>query len=317
MSGLKANDGDTRVSAVVVVGSLHYDIMVDAPDRPRKGETVAGLSWSPKFGGKGGNQALAAEGQGVPTAMVGAVGGDDFGAALLAGLDRGGVDRSAVATLSGVGSGMSVAIFDAEGDYGAVIVSGSNLSVKPSQAHDELLRSAKVLILQNEIPEGINEDVARRARAFGVKTILNAAPARAFETALPGYVDILVVNALEAEMLGSTPVHSLADAEKAAESLTSRFASVVVTAGGDGVAFQNYLGEKVSLPSVAVKVQSTHGAGDMFVGTLGARLALGDDINKALRAANQQAAKLVSTPECERGRYTRLGLGTSGKPGLR
>ena len=60
MSAPKANDGDARVSAVVVVGSLHYDIMVDAPDRPRKGETVAGLSWSPKFGGKGGNQALAA-----------------------------------------------------------------------------------------------------------------------------------------------------------------------------------------------------------------------------------------------------------------
>jgi ribokinase len=302
MSAQKANDGDARVSAVVVVGSLHYDIMVDAPDRPRKGETVAGLSWSPKFGGKGGNQALAAEGQGVPTAMVGAVGDDDFGAALLAGLDRGGVDRSAVATLSGVGSGMSVAIFDAEGDYGAVIVSGSNLSVKPSQAHDELLRSAKVLILQNEIPEGINEDVARRARAFGVKTILNAAPARAFETALPGYVDILVVNALEAEMLGSAPVRSLADAEKAAESLTSRFAAVVVTAGGDGVAFQNDIGEKVSLSGVAVKVQSTHGAGDMFVGTLGARLALGDGTRMALSVANQQAAKLVSTPEDERGR---------------
>ena len=84
MSAQKANDGDARVSAVVVVGSLHYDIMVDAPDRPRKGETVAGLSWSPKFGGKGGNQALAAKGQGVPTAMVGAVGGDDFGATRLA-----------------------------------------------------------------------------------------------------------------------------------------------------------------------------------------------------------------------------------------
>jgi ribokinase len=45
---------------VVVVGSLHYDIMVDAPDRPRKGETVTGYSWHPKFGGKGGNQAVAA-----------------------------------------------------------------------------------------------------------------------------------------------------------------------------------------------------------------------------------------------------------------
>jgi ribokinase len=302
MSAPKSNDCDARVSAVVVVGSLHYDIMVDAPDRPRKGETVAGLSWSPKFGGKGGNQALAAEGQGVPTAMVGAVGGDDFGAALLAGLDRGGVDRSAVATLSGVSSGMSVAIFDAEGDYGAVIVSGANLAISATQARDELLRTAKVLILQNEIPEEVNEDVARRARAFGVKTVLNAAPARAFETALPGYVDILVVNAIEAEMLGSAPVHSLADAEKAAESLTSRFMAVVVTAGGDGVAFQNDIGEKVSLPSVPVKVQSTHGAGDMFVGTLGAGLALGNDIRVALSVANQQAAKLVSTPELERSR---------------
>jgi ribokinase len=302
MSAPKANDGDARVSAVVVVGSLHYDIMVDAPDRPRKGETVAGLSWSPKFGGKGGNQALAAQSQGVPTAMVGAVGNDDFGTALLAGLDRGGVDRSAVATLSGVGSGMSVAIFDAEGDYGAVIVSGANLAISATQARDELLRTAKVLILQNEIPEEVNEDVARRARAFGVKTVLNAAPARAFETTLPGYVDILVVNAIEAEMLGSAPVNSLADAEKAAESLTSRFAAVVVTAGGDGVAFQNDIGEKVSLPGVAVKVQSTHGAGDMFVGTLGARLALGNDIRAALGLANQQAAKLVSTPESERSR---------------
>jgi ribokinase len=301
MSAPKANDGDARVSAVVVVGSLHYDIMVGAPDRPRKGETVAGTSWSPKFGGKGGNQALAAEGQGVPTAMVGAVGGDDFGAALLAGLDRGGVDRSAVATLSGVGSGMSVAIFDAEGDYGAVIVSGANLAISATQARDELLRTAKVLILQNEIPEEVNEDVARRARAFGVKTVLNAAPARAFETALPGYVDILVVNAIEAEMLGSAPVNSLADAEEAAEHLTSRFGAVVVTAGGDGVAFQDDAGAKISLPGVPITVQSTHGAGDMFVGTLGARLALGDDMRAALSIANQQAAKLVSMPESERG----------------
>jgi ribokinase len=296
------NDGrrGATASAVVVVGSLHYDIMVDASDRPRKGETVAGHSWSPKFGGKGGNQARAAQTQGVPTAMVGAVGNDDFGTALLAGLDRGGVDRSSVATVEGVGSGMSVAIFDAEGDYGAVIVSGSNLSLRPTQAHDELLRSAKVLILQNEIPEEVNEEVARRARNFGVRTILNAAPARAFETALPGYIDILVVNALEAEMLGAAPVRSLADAEKAAESLTPRFAAVVVTAGGDGVAFQDSVGEKVSLPGVSVKVQSTHGAGDMFVGTLAARLALGNDIRAALSAANQQAAKLVSTPEYER-----------------
>ena len=67
-----------KPGAVVVVGSLHYDIMVDAPDRPRKGETVAGR-WRPKFGGKGGNQAVAAARAGAVTRMVGAVGADDFG----------------------------------------------------------------------------------------------------------------------------------------------------------------------------------------------------------------------------------------------
>lgn len=287
-------------NSVVVVGSLHYDIMVDAPDRPRKGETVAGRSWAPKFGGKGGNQAIAARRQAVPTSMVGAVGDDGFGTALLAGLDRAGVDRSAVTTLNDVGSGMSVAIFDDQGDYGAVIVSGSNLAIRSDQTSDELLRSAKVLILQNEIPEQINEDVARRAKQFGVTTMLNAAPARAFKTALPDYIDILIVNAIEAEMLGSQSVGSLAEAEAAAGFLALRFAAVVVTAGGDGVAFRDRSGQKISLPSVPVKVQSTHGAGDMFVGTFAARLSSGDSVQAALGRANEQAAKLVSTPEKDR-----------------
>src|SRR5262245_56962100 len=63
-------NADREPPAVIVVGSLHYDIMVDAPDRPRKGETLQGRSWTPKFGGKGGNQAAAARRQGVSTAMV-------------------------------------------------------------------------------------------------------------------------------------------------------------------------------------------------------------------------------------------------------
>ena len=68
---------------VVVVGSLHYDIMVDAPDRPRKGETVTGYAWRPKFGGKGGNQAVAAAKAGAEVRMAGAVGTDEFGRFLL------------------------------------------------------------------------------------------------------------------------------------------------------------------------------------------------------------------------------------------
>jgi ribokinase len=290
-------DGSASAPAVIVVGSLHYDIMVDAPDRPRKGETIAGRGWSPKFGGKGGNQAVAARRQGVPTAMVGAVGDDSFGAALLAGLDRAKVDRKNVAVLSGIGSGMSVAIFDDDGDYGAVIVSGANLAIAPDQAGAELLSQGKVLVLQNEIPEIVNEAIARRARNLGVATILNAAPARPFTTSLPDLVDILIVNAIEAEMLGGGDVSSLEMAARAAARLAARFKSVVVTAGGDGVASFDRSGRALKLSSIKVAVASTHGAGDTFVGTLAARMAVGDPFEVALSTANIEAAKLVSTPE--------------------
>jgi ribokinase len=293
-------DASAPRPAVVVVGSLHYDIMVDAPDRPRKGETIAGRSWAPKFGGKGGNQAVAARRRGAPTAMVGAVGDDSFGAALLAGLDRAKVDRTNVAMLSGVGSGMSVAIFDDDGDYGAVIVSGANLAIAPGQAGIELLSQGKVLVLQNEIPEVVNEAVARQARNLGVTTILNAAPARPFTTSLPDLVDILIVNAIEAEMLGGGDVSSLETAAYAAETLAARFKSVVVTAGGDGVASFDRSGHAFKLSGIKVTVASTHGAGDTFVGTLAARMAVGDPFEVALSVANSEAAKLVSTPEAER-----------------
>ena len=282
---------------VVVVGSLHYDIVVDAPDRPRKGETLAGRSWTPVFGGKGGNQAVAARRQGVPTAMVGAVGNDAFGMALLADLDRAKVDRSAVAIIEGARSGMSVAIFDDEGDYGAVIVSGANLAISAGQAGDELLRAAKVLVLQNEIPELVNEAVARRGRPHGGVTILNAAPARPFETRLPDLVDILVVNAIEAEMLGGGKVESLADAVAAAGLLSARFKAAIVTAGGYGVAFSDRSGQRIELPGIPVVVASTHGAGDAFVGTLAARLAVGASPGDALHAANQEAARWVALPQ--------------------
>ena len=74
--------------SIVVVGSLHYDIMVDSPHRPEKGETVAGSRWYPKFGGKGGNQAVAARAVGCPVRMLGAVGEDDFGTYLLDALNN-------------------------------------------------------------------------------------------------------------------------------------------------------------------------------------------------------------------------------------
>jgi ribokinase len=288
-------------SKVIVVGSLHYDVLVVAPDRPRKGETVVGSSWQPKCGGKGGNQAVEAALAGAETMMVGAVGDDGFGRDLLANLDRCGVDRRFVAVRSGEPSGMSVAIVDGEGDYGAVVVSGVNLSVRLDGEAVAEIGTGDVVVLQNEIPERVNLVAAAAARSVGATVILNAAPARPLSPDLADLVDILVVNAVEAEMMGSAPVTSLVDAADAAVALSAIVPTVVVTAGGAGAALNGPHGPLLC-PAAPVDVRSTHGAGDCFVGVVAARLAAGAEVAEAVRAANAAAGTLVALDEDARAR---------------
>src|ERR1700693_1224222 len=99
---------------VVVLGSLHLDILVHASDRPKKGETLPGSAWGYKAGGKGGNEAVAAAQFGARASMVGRVGKDDFGKRLLSHLTDAGVNAEYVYTDPETGSGMSGGIIGAE-----------------------------------------------------------------------------------------------------------------------------------------------------------------------------------------------------------
>lgn len=290
----------TASPLVTVFGSLHYDIAVFGPARPRKGETVTGTSWHPKFGGKGGNQAVSAARSGVSTAMIGAVADDDFGRFLVANLERRNVDHTFVRRNAALSTGMSVAIFDDEGDYGAVIVSGSNLTLGEddvSSARD-LLGRTTILVLQNEVPDAANVAAAKAMRQAGGRVLINAAPARALSNELQPLIDIIVVNAIEAEMLAGVPVvETLDGALEAARKLVRIFPEVVVTAGGAGVAYASRDGEEIVIAAVKVKVESTHGAGDEFIGVLAAEIASGRTMSDALQKANMDAGKLVGTPE--------------------
>lgn len=280
---------------VLTVGSLHYDIMVQADHLPRKDETAVGSRWFPKFGGKGGNQAVAVARAGADSRIFGAVGDDDFGRFMRAALQSAGVDHSHVATLAGVGSGMSVAILDAQGDYAATIVSGANLQSDPSALSDAALwQDVGLLILQNEVPEALNIAAATQARARGIRTVLNAAPARALPPALVANIDILVVNAVEAEMMGADPVCCLHSAADAAKGLAARFEAVIVTAGAKGLAAVGPDDEAFTLPAEKVQVVSSHGAGDAFIGALAAALVQGQTLRDAAKSASHAAALHVS-----------------------
>ena len=280
---------------VLVVGSLHYDIMVDTDTLPRRDETAIGSRWYPKFGGKGGNQAVASAKAGVSTRMVGAVGRDDFGRFLRKHLRAGGVDDRFVLEVDAAGSGMSVAITDRAGDYAATIVSGANLLIPAAMLREAALwADISVLVMQNEVPEAINIEAARLSRARGIRTLLNAAPFRALAPELCALVDVLVVNAVEAEQMGATEVLTLAHAQEAARSLGARFPVVIVTAGAEGLALRTETGDLLSIPAQSIKAVSSHGAGDVFVGTLAARLAQGAGVEAASHAASATAARHVA-----------------------
>lgn len=283
---------------VVVVGSLHLDILVHASDRPKKGETLPGSAWGYKAGGKGGNQAVASAQFGVRTSMVGRVGNDDFGARLLEHLRNAGVDTKHVRSASETGSGMSVAIIDGEGDYGAVIVSGANLRLSNEDLEDArgIISNAQVLVLQNEVPEIINLAAAKLAKRYGVRVVLNAAPARPLVPDLAANIDLLVVNAVEAEMICGIEVASLRGATAAAVALSNRVPAVIVTAGGLGVAMAERGKTPYSEAARPVKLVDTHGAGDLFIGALAARWASREPLAQGLRFANAAAALFVSTP---------------------
>lgn len=280
---------------ILVAGSLHLDVMLAAPHLPAVDETVTGQSVAYAFGGKGGNQAVAAARMGAEVAMAGRVGSDGFAATLLAGLAAGGVDATQVQRDPGA-SGMSVAITLPGGEYGAVIVSAANLGIDADAV--VLPDGLRWLMLQNEIPAPVNLALARRARAMGAQVCLNAAPARALAPDLAGLVDLLVVNRVEAEALA--PAAGVAD--QAAHLAALGPARVVVTRGAAGVVF--YDGQTCARPAPAVDALSSHGAGDMFTGALVADLARGAAFGPAVDFAQAAAALHVATPVAARAAIT-------------
>jgi ribokinase len=280
---------------VIVCGSLHLDIMLYAPALPQPDETVTGTRWDQKCGGKGGNQAVMASRAGARAAMIGRVGDDAFGSRLRANLEEAGVDAREVAVDRDTGSGMSAAIVRNDGDYGAVIVSGANLNIPAGTLEDRwrALGGARVLALQNEVPEAVDIAAAAAARASGATVVLNAAPARPMPRRLLDLVHVLVVNRVEAGMLTGESVTNRAEALGAASRLGLDRVAVIVTLGGDGLVVLPEGGEGRWIAPMSVSVVSTHGAGDCFVGTLAARLAAGDQLQQAAETASVAAARFV------------------------
>ncbi|NDY93948.1 ribokinase [Ideonella sp. TBM-1] len=274
------------------------DLVLRVARLPLPGETLAGHGFETQPGGKGGNQAVAAARLGARVALVGAVGQDDFGQALLQALQADGVDTQAVARRAGVATGVAAVTVSDAGLNSIVLAEGANGTVTPAdvQAAEAAIAAAQVLLLQCEVPLPAIEAAVALARRHGTQVLFNPAPVPAapLPEVLLQQVDLLVPNEHEAALLSGLPVSDPDSARAAALVLHARGVQrLLITLGGQGVLLSGPEGA-VHLPAPRVTPVDTTAAGDTFIGGVAACLAAGQPLAQAV-AFGQQAAALSVT----------------------
>jgi ribokinase len=306
----------TPQPSVVVVGSLNRDYVCTVDRLPERGETRLGTELVLWCGGKGGNQAAAASlmGAGVRVAMVGAVGDDDDGSALLDGLRAAGVDVDDVVVRRGVRSGAALITVAENGDNTIVVAPGANLTVAAQDACAAIRRrNPAVVVVQGELPPPVAGAALQEAAELGARAVLNLAPVIPLPDAVVRLCDPLIVNAVEAGALLGRLVVDPADLASASLELSQRARSVVVTGGASG-SWTAERGEVRHVPARAAAVVDTTGAGDAFTGALAAGLALGRGLVEAAGWGAVVAAHAVGRPGAQASfpRGVDIGFGQSG-----
>jgi ribokinase len=280
---------------VLVAGSLNMDLVARCEHLPREGQTVFGRDFFTAPGGKGANQAVAAARLGARVAMAGCVGRDRFGTALVDGLAADAIDTRFVGT-SDQPTGTALVTIDAAGANTIVVIPGANQACGAAaiDAAFQALSGPGVLLLQHEIPDDANRHALTAARTAGWFTVLNPAPARAVPPDLLPLVDILAPNETEAATLTGCPAGGRDAALRAARALLAAGArAVLVTLGAEGALYLDP-SRALHCPSVVVPAVDSTGAGDAFLGALGAALAEDQALEAALGFAAAAAALAVT-----------------------
>lgn len=260
---------------VVILGVFVADTAYRADRMPKMGETILGNSFALGPGGKGSNQAVACARIGAETHMISKLGQDDFAKlALETWADAGVVAHVDQVSTSYTGAAY-IFIEEASGDNAIIIAPGAAalISAADIDAQAKLIAGGDVFVTQLEQPMDAAVRGLQIARAAGVTTVLNPAPAADLPEGMLALCDYVTPNETECEALTGVTVVTEADAEKASQALIELGVKTpIITMGEQGA----YLHGHGLVPSVnAGPVVETTGAGDAFNGAFAAALSEG------------------------------------------
>lgn len=277
-----------------IVGSINMDLVIEAPYMPGKGETLTGGGFMRNPGGKGANQAVAVSKLGGDARMVGGV-GDAFGRELVDALSGYGVNVDGVREYAGASSGVAVIVI-ADGDNRIILDPGSNKLLDEKLVDDALSDACAgdYLVCQLEIDQKIVKHALSAAKAKGMTTFLNPAPAAKLLDGILCNADWFIPNQTEAEFYTGVRPDTEAEQIEAIRRLCGLgVKNVVLTLGENGSATVSN-GEYIHVDACKADVVDTTGAGDTFIGAFTVALSEGKPVAEAMRFASRAASLAVT-----------------------
>lgn len=281
---------------VVVIGSANMDFTVRLERLPRLGETVSGGEFYTSFGGKGANQAVAAHLAGAEVRFLAKVGFDENGEGIINHLEVLGLTSEGILRDENHHSGVALIMVDRTGKNVIAVAPGSNGNVTEEDMRraESHISWGEVLLAQLEIPPLTVKEALRLAKAHGLMTVLNPAPAHPLPDELLSLVDILTPNEIEAGALTGIHVDSVGEAIRAAKRLLeSGPMQVIVTLGEEGCCWVRKDSAQI-FPAFPVGAVDTTAAGDAFNGVLACALAEGYPMQEAIRFGSAAGAVAVN-----------------------
>lgn len=272
---------------IFVLGNVCRDTTFYVDRMPVAGETINAVQTHVDLGGKGLNQAIAAHRCGSRVRLIASVGddwssGDEFVA------------------VDGANQDLEFALVRKPGptDCSSIVVAetGENLIVTNACQAEALsiadvapfldFQTGDLLLLQCNLQPVLTRHAVDSARLAGARIVFNPAPYKAWARSLESLVDVIIMNAQEANSWTSKhePAHAICDLN---------IPLAIVTLGSEGCLAKRRGELATHHAAPAANVIDTTGAGDTFVGVFASEWLATQHQEKALQLALVAASASV------------------------
>jgi ribokinase len=207
-----------------------------------------------------------------------------------------GVDATCITVVADSSTGTAHILVAEDAANIIVVTPGANAALTPAmvEAASAIIAAADAVIVQLEVPLATVAAALAVARRYGVRTVLNPAPADKSALALFPLADLVTPN--ETELASLTGIMGLSDAAIHAglhglRQSGARDALVTLGPRGSATLVDGTLLYQTAFPVPAI---DSTGAGDIFNAALVCELACGRSLQRAMEFASAASALSVS-----------------------